>query len=171
MLEFTLQRAKSSNATTGTLKRELQHAQTRQSSPNHGDDAMNLAEVLHQRWAADEPLNGLLPAQRVFTGMSVTPAMPLAVISRARARPAVQFADGGGLDTVGVRIDVYDPSYDASQAVLDAVKRAFDRTGFDLAGSGKVLYMRRTSDHARQEPDGTWRTTVEFDCTVLIGER
>ncbi len=129
---------------------------------------MNLAQVLHQRWAADESLNALLPAERVFTGTSVTPAMPLAVISRARARPAVQFADGAGLDTVEVRIELYDPSYDASLAVLAALKRAFDRTRFDLAGAGKVLYMRRTADHARQEPDGTWRTTVEFDCTVLL---
>ena len=129
---------------------------------------MNLARMLHHRWAADEPLNHLLPAGRVFTGTSVTPAMPLAVISRCHAQPAVQFADGGGLDTVGVRIELYDPSYDASQAVLDAVKRAFDRTSFELAGCGRVLYMRRTADHAHQEPDGTWRTTVEFDCTVLL---
>lgn len=130
---------------------------------------MNLAQVLHQRWAADESLNRLLPAERVFTGTSVAPASPLAVISRARAKPAVQFTDGAGLDTVAVRIELYDPSYDASQAVLAALKGAFDRTRFDLAGADKVLYMRRTADHAIQEADGTWRTTVEFNCTVLVG--
>ena len=129
---------------------------------------MNLAQILHHRWAAAEPLNELLPAERVFTGTSVVPDMPLAVIAPTRAKPAVQFADGAGLDTVGVSIDVYDPSYDASQAVLEAVKAAFDRISFDLAGGARVLYMRRTADHARQEPDGTWRTTIEFDCTVLV---
>ncbi len=129
---------------------------------------MNLAQILHHRWAAAEPLNELLPAERVFTGTSVVPAMPLAVISRCHTRPAVQFTDGAGLDTVGVRIELYDPSYDASQAVLEALKAAFDRTSFDLADGAKVLYMRRTADHARQEPDGTWRTTIEFDCTVLV---
>lgn len=131
---------------------------------------MNLARMLHHRWAADERLNRLLPAQRVFTGTSVTPAMPVAVISRCRAEPAVQFADGGGLDTVSVRIELYDPSHDASLAVLDALKRAFDRASFDLPGSGKVLFMRRIVDQTRQEPDGAWHTTIDFLCTVQ-GER
>lgn len=128
---------------------------------------MNLARMLHHRWAADERLNRLLPAQRVYTGTSVTPAMPVAVISRCHTEPAVQFADGGGLDSVAVRIELYDPSYDASLAVLDALKRAFDRTNFDLPGRGKVLFMRRTGDHAFQEPDGAWHTTIDFLCTVL----
>ncbi len=132
---------------------------------------MNLAQVLHQRWAAAEPLNSLLPVERVFTGTSVTPAMPLAVISRCKARPAVRFTDGAGLDTVGVRIELYDPSYDASLAVLEALKRAFDGASFDLASRDRVLSMRRTADHAHQEPDGTWRTVVEFDCTVLLPSR
>lgn len=128
---------------------------------------MNLARMLHHRWANDERLNRLLPAQRVYTGTSVTPAMPVAVISRCQSEPAVQFANGGGLDTVAVRIELYDPSYEASLAVLDAMKRAFDRTSFELPGGGRVLFMRRTIDQTRQEPDGVWHTTIEFLCTVL----
>ena len=127
---------------------------------------MNLAHMLHDRWAADQQLSQILPASRVFTGTSVMPAMPVAVISRLRSEPAVQFADGCGLDTVGVRMELYDPSYDASLAMLNAVKRAFDRTSFQLAGCGKVLFMRRTADQTCQEPDGAWHTTIDFLCTV-----
>ena len=45
---------------------------------------MNLAQVIHQRWAGDGALSALLPASRLYTGMSVDPTPPYAVITRQR---------------------------------------------------------------------------------------
>ena len=61
---------------------------------------MNLAEVIHQRWAAAAALENLLPASRVYTGMSVDPATPYAVIAKLSDRPAGYHNDGSALSTV-----------------------------------------------------------------------
>ena len=69
---------------------------------------MNLAQVIHQRWAAAEALDDLLPASRVFTGMNVNPAMPFAVIAKRNDRPLERFSDGSAIDTIELRIKVFD---------------------------------------------------------------
>ena len=129
---------------------------------------MNLAQVLHQRWAADAALNSALPAGRVFTGPSVDPNTPFAVITRRSARPRTHFGDGSGIDTVAVRVEVFDESYDAAAAVVHALSGAFDGVTFDLAGANRVLIMQRRDESEHQSVDGVWRLTVDFDCTVYF---
>ncbi|MBN2476901.1 MAG: DUF3168 domain-containing protein [Pirellulales bacterium] len=130
---------------------------------------MNLMQTIHQRWAADETLDGLLPASRVSTGINVDPASPYAVIGTRGNRPIGYHNDGSVLVTVGVRIQVFDEAYDAAAAIVAQVKATFDRTDFDLSGDDRVVNMQRTDDRARQEDDGTWQWVVDFDCTVYLG--
>jgi hypothetical protein len=127
---------------------------------------MNLLEVIHQRWAAAAELNALLPVSNVYTGLSPVSTTPYAVITKLSERPVAYLNDGSVVSIVGLRIEVFDESYDAAAAVSHQVKAAFDRTEFALSGSNKVLNMRRADDYYRQRDDGTWRLAIEFQCTV-----
>jgi len=129
---------------------------------------MNLAQVIHQRWAASPTLNGLLPAARVYTGLSFNPARPFAVISKESDKPDTYHSDGSAIDTVGLRIQVFHDHYDAGAEILHQIKTALDRTTFDLAGSDKVLNIERNNDSERQNNDGAWQFIVDFKCTVYL---
>ena len=129
---------------------------------------MNLVEVIHQRWASATALNDLLPASRVFTGLSVEATAPYGVISSQRGRPAGRHNDGSALDSVAVRIEVFHDSHDDGQAVLEQIKAAFDRTDFALAGSDRVIDVQRAGDSRRQDGDGLWQFAIDFNCTVYL---
>jgi hypothetical protein len=129
---------------------------------------MNLAQVIHQRWAANTTLNGLLPATRVYTGLSFDPARPFAVVSKESDKPESHHSDGSAIDTVGLRIQVFHDHYDAGAAILNQIKMAFDRTAFDLAGSDKVLNIERGNDSEQQNNDGAWQFILDFKCTVYL---
>ena len=100
---------------------------------------MNLAQVIHQRWAAAEPLNTLLPASRVFTGLGADAGTPLAVLSKRSDRPVACFHDGSGIDRVGLRIQIFHHCYEAAAAVMHQVKVAFDRNHFALYFSRSTI--------------------------------
>jgi hypothetical protein len=129
---------------------------------------MNLAQVIHQRWAADELLNGLLPASRVYTGMSVDPTTPYAAISRQSDRPVAYLNDGSTVDRVGVRVQVFHDNYDAGAAIVQQLRLAFHLAQFALSGSDKVLSIQRSTDFERQDDDGVWEFVVDLNCTVYL---
>jgi hypothetical protein len=129
---------------------------------------MNLAQVIHQRWAAAAALEELLPAERVYTGLSVDPSAPFAVISKLSEQPAGYHNDGSAVATVGLRIQVFHSQYDAAAAIVQQVKAAFDRSDFALAGSDKVVDMQRVNDFERQTADGVWECVCDFHCTVHL---
>ncbi|MBN2581412.1 MAG: DUF3168 domain-containing protein [Pirellulales bacterium] len=129
---------------------------------------MNLLQVLHQRWSADAALSNLLPASRVFTGLSPDRSLPYAVFSKASQRPLSLLGDGSAVDRVGVRIRLFHDRYDDGAEIAQQVKAAFDRIAFDLADDKKVLNMQRTDESEEQHDDGAWEFTVHFDCTVSL---
>jgi len=129
---------------------------------------MNLAQVIHQRWSAASALNGLLPAERVYTGLSVDPSVPYAVISREGRAPGSLHHDGSGIDHVELRIQLYHDRHDEAAAILEQIHAAFDRTSFELAGSDRVLFMQRINDFENQNEDGRWRMVVDFRLTVYL---
>ena len=129
---------------------------------------MNLFQVIHQRWAAEPALSGLLPAARVHTGLSVDPTPPYAVLGKRGQSPQTVHHDGSGVDAVEVRVEVFDEDLERGAAVVERLKAAFDRTAFDLSGSDKVLYMRRRNESQQQQDDGLWRLAVDFECSVFL---
>jgi hypothetical protein len=129
---------------------------------------VNLAQVIHQRWAASPELAAMLPAARVFTGLSCDTTVPYAVIGRRGCRPAHRYGDGSGCDVVALRIEVFDDDYDRAAAVLHQLKAAMDRASFPLAGADKVLSLERTDDFEGQADDGTWRLVIDLACTVYL---
>ena len=129
---------------------------------------MNLAQVIHQRWAAADALNALLPASRVYTGVSFDPVLPLAVLAKESDRPDSYQSDGSAIDLVVLRIRVFHAQHDAAAKIIHQIKKAFDRTTFDLTGGDTVLDMQRTNDHEQQRSDGSWEMTIDFKCTVYL---
>ncbi len=129
---------------------------------------MNLLQVIHQRWAATPALNGLLPAARVFTGLSTDPTLPYAIISKESDRPGEYHNDGSATAAVGLRIEVFHGQYDAGAAVVEQVQATFDNSDFPLSGGDKVVAMRRVNDAERQSDDGVWQFTCDFQCTVYL---
>lgn len=123
---------------------------------------MNLEQVIHQRWAASETLNGLLPAESLKTGRSFGDSLPYATVSRLANRTRFRTNAGDALGEVTLRINVWHDDYDAGRAIVEQVEATFDRSGFDLSGGDRVLQMLRTDDSASQHDDGTWQFTVEF---------
>lgn len=123
---------------------------------------MNLEETIHQRWEASQPLEALLPAARLKTGLSPGDAMPYATLLRRRNRTTMRTNAGDAVDEAAVQIDVWCDNFDAGLAIVEQIKTTFDRSSFDLSGGARVVQMRRTRDASRQDADGAWRFTVEF---------
>jgi hypothetical protein len=127
---------------------------------------MNLPQLLHQRWTDDATLNAALPASRVYTGPSVDPATPFAVITRRSARPVRSFGDGSGIDAVLIRIELFHDSYDTATTIAQAIKNALTGYAIDLTSGDRLLTVHREDESEHQDIDGTWRLTLDFHCTV-----
>lgn len=123
---------------------------------------MNLEQAIHQRWAASDALNALLPAEKVKTGRSLGDSMPYATIARLKNRTVLRTNAGDALDEVTLRVNVWHDEYDAGRAVAEQVKAAFDRSDFALSDGDRVVQMLRTDDFASQHDDGAWQFTTEF---------
>jgi hypothetical protein len=129
---------------------------------------MNLMQAIHQRWAAAAELNALLPAARVFTGMSFEPSLPRAAIGKQSDKPTSYASDGSAIDTVAIRFLVFHDNYDDAAEIVHQIKAAFDRSSFALTGDDQVRLMQRTNDFEEQLDDGTWQMTIDFECAVYL---
>ncbi len=129
---------------------------------------MNPIETIHQRWAADDTLDGLLPAARLITGTSADAVVPYATVTKKSARPVARHNDGSTVEHVGLRIEVFHEDHDAAATITDRIKAVFDRAAFDLTGGDKVIDMQRSNDYERQDDDGTWCMVIDYTCTVYV---
>ncbi len=134
---------------------------------------MNLLQVIHQRWAADATLNGLLPATKVSTGtfFADDPVFPYGTITLPGSQPDMAFNDGTSAEQVTIRITIYHQrsNYDKGAAIAEAVRDVFNRKQFDLSGSDKCLLMNREGYEELDDPDaGHWFFISDFICTVFL---
>ena len=129
---------------------------------------MNLAQAIHQHWAAAADLDDLLPASRLYTGLAVDGVMPYATLSLAIKRPASRHHDGSAVETPSATIRIFGQSYDAVAAIAQQLQRAFDGADFALSGNDRVIDVRRCGESQIQDGDGVWQFVIEFDCTVYL---
>jgi len=129
---------------------------------------MNLIEVIHQRWAAATALNVLLPASRLFTGLSPDPSLPRATVNKQSDKPTSYESDGSSIDAVVLRFLVFHDRHAEAAAIVHQIKAAFDRSTFALAGNDVVQLMQRVNDFEEQLADGVWQMTIDFECTVYL---
>jgi hypothetical protein len=125
-----------------------------------------LMQAIQQRWGESAGLSALVPAERVSTGASPSPALPRAVLSKQSHQPLAACNDGSAVSTVGVRIEVFHANYDAAAAVVRQLAAVLDRADFPLPDGGRVINMRKMNDTEEQHSDGTWQMAVDFACTL-----
>lgn len=135
---------------------------------------MDLGQVIHAQWAADETLNGLLPATKVMTGLyfASDPGYPYGTITLPGGPPGGWSNDAAKLNQVTVVVAVYHDhgSYDACKAIADRVVDLFDKTDFALTGSDKCLSIRAGEPQEIQDQDsGDWTFVVTLECSVYQG--
>ena len=135
---------------------------------------MNLSQVIHERWAADGTLNGLLDESLFMTGMnfSADPKFPYATLTRPQGTVNSRRNDGTRTDILPVIITLYHgaDSYDEGVAIEQAIDDAFDDTDFSLANGDKVVQMRITGPPAEiQDEEGNWSWECNFDLVVEMG--
>ena len=135
---------------------------------------MNLSQVIHERWAADGTLNGLLPVAGFNTGMyfKVAPTFPYATLTRPAGTVESRANDGTRVDTLPLTITVYHgaDNYDEGVVIEQAVDDAFDNTGFALGGGDLVVVMKLVGPPAEvQDEEGNWSWACDFNVRVEMG--
>lgn len=132
---------------------------------------MDIARAIHARWAADQRLSGLLPAEKLTTGRSPGDgrSAPFATLTVGGGRRLSYANDGSSVDELTVRVRIDHTDYDAGGAIVDALLAVFDRSDFDVSG-GRVVAMQRTGlPQESQDPaSGRWQWLIEFQCCVQL---
>jgi hypothetical protein len=131
---------------------------------------MNLAQVLHARWAATAALNELLPVGKVMTGayFAANPGTRYGTITLPGSRTTGFFNDQSSLEVMTVRVRIHHDDYDQGQAIVAALLAAFDRSEFSLADGSRVVCMQRSGlPQEMQDPrTGQWDWVTDFQCRV-----
>jgi hypothetical protein len=122
---------------------------------------MTLEQAIHEHWFVSPDLNGLLPAERLFTGRSLDTSSPYATLARERTQPVCR-TSSGDVDEVTLRVHVWHDRYEAGCAVAQAVRAAFSRRGFDLGGGVLATGMRFIGRADVLHDDGIWQFTLRF---------
>ena len=134
---------------------------------------MNLSQVLHQQWAANATLNGLLPVANLHTGtyFATDPTFPYATLAPQPGDVQSRMNDGHRIDTQTVRFVVYHgaDSYDEGVIIAQAVDDAFDKLDFDLGGGDRVISMLVDGPPSEEQNDeGNWSWVIDFTCMIHV---
>jgi hypothetical protein len=131
---------------------------------------MNLAQLVHARWAASARLNALLPVGKVLAGgrFHGDPGTRYATLtlpgSRSAGIPRAQWVP----ETVIVRARIHHDDYAAGQAIVAALLACLDGQEFSLvAWQRKVSIERGSVPKEMQDPrTGHWDWVTDLRCRV-----
>jgi hypothetical protein len=126
---------------------------------------MSLEQAIHNRWATDFLLAGLLPQDRLSTGAARgDTSFPYAVLSRRENQVLTRTSSGTSIDRAVLSFAIWSADLDEAKEIARAVARRFERSDFPL-DEGSVLNMQRLQETETQADDGSWR--VEIDYAVI----
>src|SRR5262249_28368694 len=130
---------------------------------------MSLEQAIHERWATDFLLAGILPADRVSTGTARgETSLPYVVLSRRENQVVARTSSGTSIDRTVMRFTIRSADLDEGKDIAHAVAHRFERVDFAL-DHGNVLNMQRTQETESQADDGSWR--LELDYVVIHRHR
>ena len=129
---------------------------------------MEIEAAIHRRWAATPALDALLSADRLRTGLVHGDDRPYATLERKSSRTAFRTNAGDALDEVTLAIHVWHDSFDAGQAIVEAILAAFDNSSFDCGAGDRVVQIRRTAQSAKQQANNAWQFILEFSASVHL---
>jgi len=130
-------------------------------------DATTVSELLHALWAADATLNGLLPAERVFTGWAPPGTMPYAVLSQPAGTPAGQ-GHRNRWSNEQWRVQVWSAGYNAGLAIRQAVEDCLANADASLTTGGVVrIRFEGSFNLPEEDPTATiWQFVTQFSVVV-----
>lgn len=132
---------------------------------------MKLFKAIHARWAADASLIALLAAAKAVSGVyqAASLALPFAVWKRPGDGEPIWDNAGDRTEFCNVVCVLYHSDYDDGLAIAAAIKTAFNRASFSLAGGENVMNMQLTAGYSEvQGDDGTWQFSIPFVCQVAV---
>jgi hypothetical protein len=133
---------------------------------------MNIGAKLHERWAANAVLNGLLDSSLVVTGTYFDAEPDLSVgyatITFPNDSAGGESSDDSSIENRLVRITNYAgrDCYDEGDSISDAVKTAFHRASFALDDSDFVMAMMWQGRQTIDDDEGDWYFVNDFLCKV-----
>jgi hypothetical protein len=123
---------------------------------------MNLEQAIRGHWALFEPLTGLVPMSRFWTGVAPPGAeLPFVVLEVVRVEAKLTTTSGRLVQHAVLRFSVYAAEHAAANDIAWQIERHFERAGFALA-AGSVLDMRRERMEQRVGADGVWTVALDY---------
>ncbi len=136
---------------------------------------MDYEAKIHDRWAADTTLNGLIPVARFITGTRFgdddrAPDYPYATMTHLPGGGKT-YTNTNKVAHPQVTLTVYvgADQFDEGKAAIEAVVDAFDRADFALSSPDSVLNMQANGspEVIQDDGDGTWAFAVGFTLSIL----
>lgn len=130
--------------------------------------AATVAGLLHELWAAHTTLEGLLPAERVFTGrVPIRTPMPYASITQ----PAGMASGQSNLHRYGQetwRVQVWCERYAEGEAIQRAVEDCFLNYNGPLDTGGVLCIGHDSSFSLQEEEPGrtVWQFVIQFSISI-----
>lgn len=134
---------------------------------------MSVQQAIHEHWSAYRPLDDLVPANRVYTGL-VPPVdaaggavtLPYVSLTTQGDRGAQRTSSGTVLTSVQLRFSVFGGKYSETKEVAAAILAHFNRAEFNWS-RGKVLDMKQIHQAETEADDGTWQIALDYLARVL----
>lgn len=123
---------------------------------------MSLEQAIHNRWATDFLLAGLLPHDRLSTGAARgDTSLPYVVLSRRENQVLARTSSGTSIDRALMTFAIWSADLDQAKEIGRAVAHRFERVDFPL-DEGSVLNMQRLREAETQADDGSWRLEIDY---------
>lgn len=120
----------------------------------------SVEQILHEAFAANAYLVGLLPASKLVTGTAKGLATPYATINREGNAPMAR-SNGPRIDRTIVRVTVW-ATHSTGSALRDELIKHWDNWSSEST-TPRVLSMRKQNDLAIEEDDGIWQFLIDFE--------
>lgn len=127
---------------------------------------MSLEKALHEWWAAEASLRTWIAPDRFFTGHVTDGELPYGTLWRLGSRVLWRTGAGDLLEEVGLRLRLWHPDYQAVRAIVEHVRRVWDRSSFRLEEGGQVAALLIGPQTYRQERKGAWLAEVALEAQV-----
>jgi len=134
---------------------------------------MSVAKVIHEYWSLHGQLAGLVPPERIYTGLPPirgadgSPlAFPYVSLTFQEQTQIERTSSGATLSAERLRFAVYSRSYEVARRIAAAIAANFNRREFAWPG-GRVLDMRPSGRTETEDAgDGVWLIAVDFQIRV-----